>query len=1505
MDNLFDYSVEDLEQMSNPQSATEQDLHNLGIVQQTETSPQRNKIAETLDEAGFETPDPNKEYQKLSVPTSIGDGIAAAAVEASHMFVPKRKELHYESKTRVGETFKYLTRYGLGAASFAVGIGEAGTVLQGVSKIDKLGKVGNALGKTGKSLKVASSFAPIKTGANAGKVEKAGAFLGNAAIGGILPSAMADYFLYDQNEEQHLSDMFGDTDNKILQWLQTDENDTKNKAKFKNMIEGLVVAPIAGILGSTAIKTLDSVLLKNMDKAFKGGKKLINATTDKEAKEAITEIAQANIINKEAANNADMMVRIEEIRKSAAQMVEAGESATGNAFEEASMMLTKEFDVSEISKAKEIFGLMEQGEPLKFNDDGSFSVQVSKWQDSHKVSPSEYKSQIYEQGSTPSKEMDRTVQDTWVERGWIGEQDELTKTNANHLVKRYKEKWDIDSKVEVRFVDGLKDAQAKTDFSKKHNKVIITVDKYAENPFSALRAELEHMRDYATGDYKNLPEGKHFSRYDGANEDEMAIGYIQKKANSRAGKTVIEEPITKNESVPTIETEQLKFSFDNVVDEVRTTVKNADEAIDEIISKKVKPETTEDIHKLAEAIDIPEKEYTDHTHKAVAQDADEMAKAMKEAVETFGDDIEAYDALLQTSDPQLVYRIIRHQMALNKLAGSLFDRIKKMPKEIGVNDKQAVINLYTQTMTQVKALGSSAGRFLNIQKAVKKVIPFAENGLSAMQKIGIEDFTDVLVKDIDAILTSFFTKGNEFSLTDVKQEILKKFTAKDEQWTTLLRDEQFISKLSPVLDEILKEAKINGKLDHIKSIERFKQIAIDSIYDEILDIAKLAPNSESLWNTVKNWFKENAPIYYITNLLSSPVTVVKNVVSGGMNSIIYFPLRKVVGGMLDGDKELIQEGIDTYIGMKRNFAESWALGYEAFKSGEGKLVNVSSDTLNGAFKSNLKNLDDVANNGSWFDVIHSIWSASTRAMSASDELMSQLNYRGIAYAKSLGKARKEAINLGLENVDEFVSKRAEEIFNKEVFTAEGMPKDTDAFYEAKKILYQNNLNGKIFDHGSGMMINKEEPSTIMKVGKWAQTAAQNAPILKYILPFIKTPTNILQMSIDHSLMAYLSPNTRRILSQGGAEASIAKAQIAMGNLSFMTASALAMNGMITGSLPSDPKERQAFLKAGMRPYSIKVTYGGENHYVSYQGYEPLATILGTGADLVQLGQMLFDPEIEDKISATAKQAGITFANNFIDKAYFRTAIAQLNVAFNAENMSPVEIRNNLGNVAAGALLPDAIGVKSLSTLGRAESKRPTNIYETMFTGYFNRGLGEPRRNTFGENITVTNMLLAKSTNVGNEPEDKELRRLAAIGYSPSEVSNTYTEAKLKFSEFRDEISGQTAFDAIKEEMGTLTLGNKTLRESVRALLMSDHYNMVPDGIGGNWKSSDDTKKNLLNDIFQEYIEEARNRIVKENRFINKEGMSLNDAHVDFIKNKQLQSIRDGKYDIRSQLNDIF
>ena len=72
--------------------------------------------------------------------------------------------------------------------------------------------------------------------------------------------------------------------------------------------------------------------------------------------------------------------------------------------------------------------------------------------------------------------------------------------------------------------------------NKKQNRIpniTIKIDANCENPHAVLRSELEHARDIAKG---TVPDQnvKHFSRYDGMNESEVASGYVHKKSTSRS-----------------------------------------------------------------------------------------------------------------------------------------------------------------------------------------------------------------------------------------------------------------------------------------------------------------------------------------------------------------------------------------------------------------------------------------------------------------------------------------------------------------------------------------------------------------------------------------------------------------------------------------------------------------------------------------------------------------------------------------------------------------------------------------------------------------------------------------------------------------------------------------------------------------------------------------------------------------------------------------------------------
>jgi hypothetical protein len=101
--------------------------------------------------------------------------------------------------------------------------------------------------------------------------------------------------------------------------------------------------------------------------------------------------------------------------------------------------------------------------------------------------------------------------------------------------------------------------------------------------------------------------------------------------------------------------------------------------------------------------------------------------------------------------------------------------------------------------------------------------------------------------------------------------------------------------------------------------------------------------------------------------------------------------------------------------------------------------------------------------------------------------------------------------------------------------------------------------------------------------------------VKWFIPFVQTPMNILKQGIEYSPLgvATLPGNARKIEQ-------LSKA--AVGSMVFAGAGALALEGRTTWSVPASPKDRDAFYAAGLQPYAVKV---GDT-WMSYSKLGPLA-----------------------------------------------------------------------------------------------------------------------------------------------------------------------------------------------------------------------------------------------------------------------------------------------------------
>lgn len=146
-------------------------------------------------------------------------------------------------------------------------------------------------------------------------------------------------------------------------------------------------------------------------------------------------------------------------------------------------------------------------------------------------------------------------------------------------------------------------------------------------------------------------------------------------------------------------------------------------------------------------------------------------------------------------------------------------------------------------------------------------------------------------------------------------------------------------------------------------------------------------------------------------------------------------------------------------------------------------------------------------------------------------------------------------------------------------------------------------------------------------GKAAQTLLSKNKGLRFILPFFRTPVNLLKYSAERTPVGLLLRQTRQELmgSHGAVARDQAMAKMTMGSAIAGYVFYQAAQGNITGNGPSNDNERKLWLANGNQPYSVKV---GDTWY-SYSRLEPLGTIFGIAADMQTLKNEASDQDASD------------------------------------------------------------------------------------------------------------------------------------------------------------------------------------------------------------------------------------------------------------------------------------
>jgi hypothetical protein len=229
--------------------------------------------------------------------------------------------------------------------------------------------------------------------------------------------------------------------------------------------------------------------------------------------------------------------------------------------------------------------------------------------------------------------------------------------------------------------------------------------------------------------------------------------------------------------------------------------------------------------------------------------------------------------------------------------------------------------------------------------------------------------------------------------------------------------------------------------------------------------------------------------------------------------------------------------------------------------------------------------------------------------------------------------------------------------------------------EAAKIASAAKLKGDDFDKEVTRLINFPTSDMIKKAAEFAEvqtfqnkpgtiveplmTLLRNHPSMRFIVPFLKTPSNIMKYTLERTPVSLAFKKTRKALANGTQEERAeALSKMIVGGGLTAAAYKYAQNGLITGSGPKDKDEMTAKMATGWRPNSLKIG----NSYYPIQGIEPLTTFFTLAADAHELAGKL-DKEDVDKILF---EAAHMLTRNFTNKTMMMGVNSALTAAIDPQ-----------------------------------------------------------------------------------------------------------------------------------------------------------------------------------------------------------------------------------------------
>ena len=567
-------------------------------------------------------------------------------------------------------------------------------------------------------------------------------------------------------------------------------------------------------------------------------------------------------------------------------------------------------------------------------------------------------------------------------------------------------------------------------------------------------------------------------------------------------------------------------------------------------------------------------------------------------------------------------------------------------------------------------------------------------------------------------------------------------------------------------------------------------------------------------------FMDKVNSFRINALLSGPGTQEVNFISNIVNSFV-IPIEQAMGGAIRGDRRMVVHAL-------RQFQGSFAGKMDFIKSAmdAGWYDEAILDPFNGKIED-----DALRNTITGQKTIDKGISLPSRLLMTMDELFKQSSYRGRIYADASAAAADK--NLRGTARQDFIKQAI-----KDAYSDTGQALNGEALLQARRTTFTEPL----------------EPG----VAKMIQDAAIKHPMIRLVVPFVRTPINILSQTYQHFPgLGQTSKRYRADIAAGSVRAAQARGRQAMGTALVGAAGYIAAtrdendNPMITGSGPSDPRVRAVWLKNN-QPYSFRINReDGTTEWISYARLEPLSNVFSIAADAVEIMQ---DEYNESHKTDMIKALTMAVMENTVNKTFTQGIYDAMSLFVGRPHEREAALRNFVGS-----FVPNILN----QTNGDNVLREARSISDTIMSRTWLYNQIDPKRNVLGEPILRT---LPKYDPLGLTNKDvretdavlEEVTRLAILNQTVAgnpgrkvPGPNQIDLAKVPYSE------SQSLYDKWIELTGEVEIGGRTLREELERTMSSRWYLGAPDGFIG---ATSGTKGTIIGRIISGYRNKAKGEL---------------------------------------------